>query len=53
MQEESLYWNPLCIFAEQEVVMHRDRNGFSPIELLIVAVVVVMVIREIVIPNFF
>ncbi len=33
--------------------MQQVRNGFSFIELLIVAVVVVMVIREIVIPNFF
>ena len=33
--------------------MQRVRNGFSLIELLIVTVVVVMVIREIVIPNFF
>ncbi len=33
--------------------MQQDRNGFSLIELLIVAVVVVTVIREIVIPNFF
>ena len=43
----------MCIFAEQEVVMQQGRNGFSLIELLIVAVVVVTVIREIVIPNFF
>ncbi|MCH6569509.1 MAG: prepilin-type N-terminal cleavage/methylation domain-containing protein [Acidobacteria bacterium] len=33
--------------------MQQDRKGFSFIELLIVAVVVVTVIREIVIPNFF
>ena len=33
--------------------MHQDRNGFSVIELVIVAVVVVTVIREIVIPSFF
>ncbi len=33
--------------------MQQDRNGFSAIELVIVAVVVVTVIREIVIPNFF
>ncbi|MCZ6620568.1 MAG: prepilin-type N-terminal cleavage/methylation domain-containing protein [Deltaproteobacteria bacterium] len=33
--------------------MQRVRNGFSLIELLIVTVVVVMVIREIVIPNLF
>ncbi len=33
--------------------MQRVRNGFSLIELLIVAVVVVTVIREIVIPSFF
>ncbi len=33
--------------------MQQVRNGFSLIELLIVTVVVVMVIREIVIPNFF
>ena len=33
--------------------MQQDRNGFSVIELLIVAVVVVTVIREIVLPNFF
>ncbi len=33
--------------------MQQDRNGFSFIELVIVAVVVVTVIREIVIPNFF
>jgi len=33
--------------------MQQDRNGFSVIELVIVAVVVVTVIREIVIPSFF
>jgi len=33
--------------------MQQDRNGFSFIELVIVAVVVVTVIREIVIPSFF
>ncbi len=33
--------------------MQQDRNGFSFIELLIVVVVVVTLIREIVIPNFF
>ena len=33
--------------------MHQDRHGFSVIELVIVAVVVVAVIREIVIPSFF
>ncbi len=33
--------------------MQQDRNGFSAIELVIVAVVVVTVIREIVIPSFF
>ena len=33
--------------------MQQDRNGYSLIELLIVAAVVVTVIREIVIPNFF
>jgi Tfp pilus assembly protein PilE len=33
--------------------MQQDRNGFSVIELVIVAVVVVTVIREIVIPGFF
>ncbi len=33
--------------------MQQDRNGYSVIELVIVAVVVVTVIREIVIPNFF
>ena len=33
--------------------MQQDRKEFSFIELLIVAVVVVTLIREIVIPNFF
>ena len=33
--------------------MQQDRKGFSFIELLIVVVVVVTLIREIVIPNFF
>ena len=33
--------------------MQQDRNGFSVIELVIVAVVVVTVIREIVLPSFF
>ena len=33
--------------------MQQDRHGFSVIELMIVAVVVVTVIREIVIPSFF
>jgi len=33
--------------------MQQDRKRFSFIELLIVVVVVVTVIREIVIPNFF
>jgi len=33
--------------------MQQDRIGFSFIELLIVVVIVVTVIREIVIPNFF
>ncbi len=32
--------------------MQQDRNGFSVIELVIVAVVVVTVIREIVMPSF-
>jgi Tfp pilus assembly protein PilE len=33
--------------------MQQDRHGFSVIELVIAAVVVVTVIREIVIPSFF
>ena len=33
--------------------MQQDRNGFSVIELVIVAVVVGTVIREIVLPSFF
>ena len=33
--------------------MQQDRKGFSFIELLIVVVIVVTVIREIVISNFF
>ena len=33
--------------------MQQDKKGFSFIELLIVVVIVVTVIREIVIPNFF
>ncbi len=44
---------PLLHIYLQEVFMHRDRHGFSLIEILIVAVVVVTVIREIVIPSFF
>ncbi len=53
MKDEWLYWNPFCLVTLQEVVMQQDRKGFSFIELLIVAVVVVTLIREIVIPNFF
>ena len=33
--------------------MQQDRKAFSFIEILIVVVIVVTVIREIVIPNFF
>ncbi len=33
--------------------MQQDRKGYSFIELLIVVVIIVAVIREIVIPNFF
>jgi prepilin-type N-terminal cleavage/methylation domain-containing protein len=33
--------------------MQQDRKGFSFIELLIVVVIVVAVVREVVIPNFF
>jgi len=53
VKEESLYWNPFCLYPLQEVFMQQDRTGFSFIELLIVVVVVVTLIREIVIPNFF